>query len=140
MGFPFIIGEQGSMSRTQAVNHQPNDFFSHQTLELTFRLLRNNNSGLANAIKNTLTHIHIAPYENLHGAHTGEMYFNAEIYQSLSAYTIGKIVSALTEIGELALKKQDLPPEHLNQLRKMIEDWVQLTEWVLNHTTAEKSA
>lgn len=128
------------MSRTQIANHQPADFFSHQTLELTFRLLRNNNPGLANAIKNTLTHIHVTPYENVRGVYTGEMYFNAEIYQSLSAYTIGKIVSALTEIGQLALQKQDLPSEHLNQLRKLIEDWAQLTEWVLNHTATDKTA
>jgi hypothetical protein len=120
--------------------YEPNDFFSHQALEFTFRLLRNNNPGLANAIKNTLSHIHIAPYENLHGSHTGEMHFNAEIYQSLSAHTIGRIVSALTEIGEQALAKQDMPPEHLNQLRKLIEDWVHLTEWVLNHSAPDKAA
>lgn len=140
MDFHYITGEQGSMSRIQIDNHQPDDFFSHQTLELTFRLLRNNNPGLANAIKNTLSHIHIAPYENLHGAHTGEMYFNAEIYQSLSAYTIGKIVSALTDIGQLALSNHDMPPEHMNQLRKLIDDWAVLTEWVLNHTASDKTA
>jgi len=128
------------MTRIPIEFHEPDDFFSHQALELTFRLLRNNNPGLANAIKNTLSHIHIAPYENLHGSHTGEMHFNAEIYQSLSAHTIGRIVSALTEIGEQALAKQDMPPEHLNQLRKLIEDWVHLTEWVLNHTTSDKAA
>lgn len=128
------------MSQIQIDNYQSNDFFSHQALELTYRLLRNNNPGLANAIKNTLSHIHIAPYENLQGLHTGEMHFNAEIYQSLSAHTIGKIVSALTDIGQKALAKHDLPPEHVNQLRKLIEDWVQLTEWVLNHTDFDKAA
>jgi len=128
------------MSRISTDTYEPDDFFSHQALELTFRLLRNNNPGLANAIKNTLSHIHIAPYENLQGSHTGEMHFNAEIYQSLSAHTIGKIVSALTEIGQQALAKKDMPPEHINQLRKLIEDWVQLTEWILNHTTPEKAA
>jgi len=128
------------MSRISIEAYQPDDFFSHQALELTFRLLRNNNPGLANAIKNTLSHIHTAPYENLHGSYTGEMHFNAEIYQSLSAHTIGKIVSALTEIGKQALSKQDMPPEHLNQLRKLIEDWVQLTEWILSHTAPDKTA
>lgn len=128
------------MSRIPIEIHEPDDFFSHQALELTFRLLRNNNPGLANAIKNTLSHINIAPYESLHGSHTGEMHFTAEIYQSLSAHTIGRIVSALTEIGERALAKQDMPPEHLNQLRKLIEDWVHLTEWILNHTTPDKAA
>lgn len=128
------------MSRISIEAQGPDDFFSHRALELTFRLLRNNNPGLANAIKNTLSHIHIAPYESLNGAHTGEMHFNAEIYQSLSAHTIGKIVSALTDIGEQALAGHDMPPEHLNQLRALIEDWVQLTEWILNHTAPDKTA
>jgi len=128
------------MSRISIEAYTPNDFFSRQTLELTFRLLRNNNLGLANAIKNTLSHIHVAPYESVQGMHTGEMYFNAAIYEALSAYSIGKIVSALTEIGEQALQKHNLPPEHLNQLRRLIEDWAQLTEWVLQHTTPDKTA
>ncbi len=128
------------MSRILIETHTPNDFFSHHALELTFRLLRNNNPGLANAIKNTLSHIHIAPYEAIQGLRTGEMYFNAEIYEALSAHTIGKIVSALTEIGEQALQKHDMPHKHLNQLRGLIEDWAQLTEWVLQHTTPDKTA
>ncbi len=128
------------MSRIPIETYTPDDFFSRQTLELTFRLLRNNNPGLANAIKNTLSHIHVAPYESIQGSHTGEMYFNAEIYESLSAYSIGKIVSSLTGIGEQALQKHDMPSEHINQLRKLIEDWAQLTEWVLHHTTPDKTA
>ena len=122
------------MSRITINTHGPEDFFSHQALELTFRLLRNNNPGLANALKNTLSHIHIAPYETITGSYTGEMHFNTEIYQSLSAHTIGKIVSALTEIGQQALVRKDMPPEHLNQLRNLIEDWVKLTEWILDQT------
>ncbi len=128
------------MSRITIQTHGPEDFFSHQALELTFRLLRNNNPGLANAIKNTLSHIHIAPYETISGSYTGEMHFNAEIYQTLSAHTIGKIVSALTAIGEQALARNDMPPEHLNQLRNLIEDWVQLTQWVLDQTTPDQAA
>jgi hypothetical protein len=128
------------MSRIPVETHSPDDFFSHQALELTFRLLRNNNPGLANAIKNILSHIHTVPYDTIRGSYTGEMHFNAEIYQALSAHTIGKIVSALTALGEQALMQQDLPPEHLNQLRQLIEDWVQLTEWILNHTAPDKTA
>ena len=128
------------MSRIPIETCTPDDFFSHQALELTFRLLRNNNPGLANAIKNTLSHIHIAPYETFQGSHAGEMHFNAEIYDALSAHAIGKIVSALTEIGEKALQNHDMPPKHLYQLRKLIEDWVQLTEWILGHTAPDKTA
>ena len=128
------------MSRISIKTHESNDFFSRQTLELTFRLLRNNNPGLSNAIKNTMSHINIVPYETIRGLHTGEMHLNADIYQILTAYTIGQIVSALTKIGEMALAKHDMPPEHLNQLRRLIEDWVVLTEWVLEQTTTDKTA
>ena len=128
------------MSRISIKTHESNDFFSRQTLELTFRLLRNNNPGLSNAIKNTISHINIVPYETIRGFHTGEMHLNADIYQILTAHTIGQIVSALTKIGEMALAKRDMPPEHLNQLRRLIEDWVKLTEWVLEQTTSDKTA
>jgi len=128
------------MSRQPSETYSPDDFFSHQALELTFRLLRNNNPGLANAIKNTLNHIHVAPYDMVRGAHTGEMHFNAEIYATLTAHTIGKIVSALTELGQQALAKNNLPPEHMNLLRSLIDDWVQLTEWLLRHTMLDKTA
>ena len=128
------------MSRPPNDSYLPEDFFSHQALELTFRLLRNNNPGLANAIKNTMSHIHIAPYEVLRGAHTGEMHFNVEVYESLTAHTVGKIVSALTELGTEALNKHNLPQEHVSLLRNLIEDWVQLTEWILRHTAPDKAA
>lgn len=127
------------MSRQKYEAHSPDDFFSHQALELTFRLLRNNNPGLASAINNTLAHIHIAPYETHRGVYTGEMYFSVELFESLSAHVIGQIVVALTDIGAQALNRHNLPPEHINMLRKLIDDWVMLTEWVLRHTTTEKS-
>lgn len=128
------------MSRPPYEMHTADDFFSHSALELTFRLLRNNNPGLADAIKNTLSHLHLAPYESHCGIHTGEMFFNVEIFESLTVHTIGRIVSALTELGEGALKKNDLPQEHINMLRNLIDEWVQLTEWILRHTTTEKIA
>jgi hypothetical protein len=128
------------MSRISTKIYESNDFFSRQTLELTFRLLRNNNPGLSNAIKNTMSHINTVPYETIRGIHTGEMHLNADVYQQLTAHTIGQIVSALTKIGELALAKHDMPSEHLNQLRRLIEDWVHLTEWVLFQTTTDKTA
>lgn len=128
------------MPRHPSNIYSAEDFFSHQALELTFRLLRNNNPGLANAINNTMSHIHLAPYEITRGMHTGEMHFSAEVFSLLSAHTIGQIVMALTEIGERALAKKDFPGEHINLLRNLIDDWVELTEWILRHNTADKSA
>ncbi len=121
-------------------SYAPDDFFSRQTLELSFRLLRNNNPGLANAIKKALNQIHLVPYDVLHKVYTGEMYFNAQLLEILNVHTIGKIVSALTEIGEQALHNQALPPEHVKLLRNLIDDWVQLTEWVLRNSLGDKAA
>jgi len=128
------------MSRLPYEAQSPDDFFSHRTLDLTFRLLRNNNPGLASAINSTLSNLQIAPYEIYRGLHTGEMFFNVEVLESLTVPTIGKIVSALTELGERALNHKDFPPEHMNMLRSLIDDWAQLTEWILKHTTTDKTA
>lgn len=126
------------MSRQTDEIHSPEDFFSHQALELTFRLLRNNNPGLADAIKKSLGQVHRVPYEIIGASHTGEMYYNAQILELLNAHTIGKIVSALIEIGEKALKDAHLPQDHLNLLRNVIDDWVLLTEWILQRDHHDK--
>lgn len=115
----------------------PADFFSHQALELSFRLLRNNHPLLANALKNTIDQVKTVTYNELHSAYTGEMLLNVEVIESLKAHTIGKIVSALTDVVETALKRSDLPTEHMTILRNLIEDWVQLTEWILDHNAAD---
>lgn len=115
----------------------PSDFFSRQSLELTFRLLRTNHPLLAHAVKQTLDFTTAVSYEDLQSAYTGEMLRNNEVLEALKAHTIGKIVSVLTDIGEEALRKHDLPPSHMTLLRSLIEDWVQLTEWVLQHTATD---
>jgi hypothetical protein len=127
------------MSRNPNNSHSPNDFFSRQALEFSFRLLRNNKPGLANAIKKALDQLEVVPYETLQKAHTGEMYFNAQLFEILNAHTIGMIVSSLTEIGIIALHDHRLPAVHSNMLRNVIDDWVQLTEWILSATLSDKS-
>lgn len=125
------------MSRNSNHNYMPSDFFSHQALELTFRLLRNNHPLLANALTQTINQVRTVSYSELHSAYTGEMLLNMEVVESLKAHTIGKIVSALTDIVDTALKQNDLPNEHMTILRGLIEDWVQLTEWILEHHRAD---
>ncbi len=128
------------MSLQPENNYTTDDFFSRQTLELSFRILRNTNPGLANVIKKALDQIDLVPYEILHRAHTGEMYFNAQLVAVLNVHIIGKIVSALTGIGERALHKHALPAEHAKLLRNLIDDWVLLTEWVLRNSSNDKTA
>ncbi len=125
------------MSRKPIVDYMPSDFFSRQALELTFRLLRNNHPLLAHAVKQTIESTTTVAYEDLQSAYTGEMLLNKEVLASLKAHTIGKIVAVLTDIGEQALTQHDLPPNHMALLRSLIEDWVRLTEWVLQHTAAD---
>lgn len=127
------------MSRTLTNDYMPSDFFSRQALELTFRLLRNNHPLLAHAVKHTIDNTSTVSYEDLQSAYTGEMLLNSDVLGLLKAHTIGKIVSILTDIGEEALRQQDLPPSHMTLMRTLIEDWVQLTEWVLAHTAADQS-
>jgi hypothetical protein len=127
------------MSRTLTSDYMPSDFFSRQALELSFRLLRNNYPLLAHAIKQTIDNTTAVAYEDMHSAYTGEMLLNIDVLASLKAHTIGKIVSALTDIGETALRQKDLPQNHIALMRTLIEDWVQLTEWVLNHTAADQN-
>ncbi len=127
------------MSRKPISDYMPTDFFSRQALELTFRLLRNNHPLLAHAVKQTIDNTATVSYEDLQFAYTGEMLLNSEVLASLKAHTIGKIVSVLTDIGEEALKQNDLPPSHMTLMRTLIEDWVQLTEWVLAHTAADQN-
>jgi|GEM_PF-563608 len=127
------------MSRKPIDDYMPADFFSRQALDLTFRLLRNNHPLLAHAVKQTIDNTVTVSYEDLQSAYTGEMLRNTEIVDSLKAHIIGKIVSALTDIGETALKQNDLPSNHMTLMRTLIEDWVQLTEWVLAHTAADQN-
>lgn len=138
VGDAFITEEPVSMSRILTVDYMPKDFFSRQALELTFRLLRNNHPLLANAVKQVIDVVPAVPYEDLQGAYTGEMLLNCAILESLKAHTIGRIVAVLTEIGEAALRDKSLPPSHMTLMRTLIEDWVQLTEWVLERTTADQ--
>jgi hypothetical protein len=126
------------MSRNLVIDYMPTDFFSRQALELTFRLLRNNNPLVAHVIKHAIDTIPNVSYEDLQSAYTGEMLLNTQLLDSLKAHTIGKIVSILTEIGEKALRDNNLPPSHMSLLRTLIEDWVQLTEWVLQRTAADQ--
>jgi hypothetical protein len=128
------------MSRHIHNSYSPDDFFSRQTLELSFRVLRNNKPGLANAIRKAIEQLDIVPYDVLQKAHTGEMVFNVQLFEILNAHTIGRIVSSLTEIGVNALHDHTLPPSHSHLLHNLIDDWVQLTEWILRNSLGDQAS
>lgn len=116
----------------------PDDFFSHQALEQSVEMIIDSNPGLASAIRKAMIQINPAPPHLKHKTLRGEMYFNAQLLEALQAHTIGKIVSALIELGEQALQNQRLSTEYINILRKLIDDWVQLTEWILKNSANNK--
>lgn len=128
------------MSSNPDFNHfQQPDLFHRQTLELTFRLLRNNNAELALAVKAALDEVAFAPNEALFEI-TGEMHLNTDLIKSLDATQVIKIVAALNDIARAALQRKDLPGEHIKILRNLIEDWASLAEWILQHATFERVA
>lgn len=112
------------------------DLFNRQTLELTFRVLRNNESHIAFAIKNLMDNIVAIPRDS---DLPGEMHLNMDVLQILGAETIVKIGAALNGIAETAISKNNLPKHHIKILRSLIEDWAELAEWILQHTTAERN-
>lgn len=120
-------------------NSMPADFFCRYNLELSFRLLRNTHPLLAYALKNAIDNVKIVGYEDLYANYSSEMLLNTELVLTLEPHTVGKIISALTDMGCQALKRNDLPPRHIALLRTLIEDWVQLTEWILVHTNSESA-
>ena len=125
--------------------HPSSDLFSHHTLDLSFRLLRNNNPELSLAIKNAMNQMKFAPSDAIMGSHTqdqypGEMYTINDIFKHLHAETIVEIVAALTHIGQRAVDQKNLPTQHLTLLRGLIEDWAKLAEWILQHATLDRDA
>ena len=127
------------MSRKTNADYMPADFFNRQTLELTFRLLHTSHPLLANVIKHTMDNTVTVSYEDLQSAYTGEMLLNTEVLASLKAHTIGKIISVLTDMGEAALRKNAMHEHQMAVTRTLIEEWVQLTEWVLEYTAADQN-
>lgn len=126
------------------LNDKPlnDDFFSHKTLILSVEIISGNNPGLADAIKKAIDQISTTACTSkseLQPKTQGKMYFNAQLLETLQAHTIGRIVSALTELGEEALHNKNLTADYLHMLRNLINDWVQLTEWVLKNAADYKS-
>lgn len=121
-------------------HHISPDMFSHQSLELTFRLLRYNDSSLAGALKKAIETTDFAPAEATQGIYTGEMHLNTDLLKLLGAETIVKVVSAVNDIGQMAVERNDLSMQHMKILGSLIEDWAKMAEWILQNATSDKNA
>lgn len=125
------------MSRIQPDYYMPSDFFSRQTLEKTIQILKKEHPALSQCVQSAFENIRAVPFEKLHRAYTSEMIFNYELVDHMKAHVIGRVVSCLTEIGQKALSgKHSISIEIIN-LRSIIEDWMLLTEWILQRSNSD---
>ena len=104
------------------------DVFSRGALELTFKLLRKQNPRLALDVQNQLQGLatlreiteQVAPRKTSDHFHI-----------TLDAHTIGKVVEALTMLGQNLLDDSAKDTGTLVVIRSLIKDWIELAEWVL---------
>lgn len=119
--------------------YEPVNTVQYQTLEMTFRLLRNNNPLLAFLIKNALTEMKLKGREKYAGSYS-ENVFAEDLMEFLGPLHIIQIVGNLNEMGREALLKKDMPPSHLKMLRELIEEWAKVAEWILENATFDQTS
>lgn len=119
-------------------NHPAEGAVSPSALETTFDLLRHKNPSLAEAVQTALHHLSELPPGRRCGSRADQLPVNAALVSSLEAQTVGKILEALTELGSQALKDTKRNSEHVQLLHDLLQDWVGLAEWLLEH--ADSSA
>lgn len=116
------------------LRHTP-ECLSHGTLELTFRLLRHQYPTLAlevrNLILNTLQHPSDHPEQPIkqHSNQATTVY----LYVNLAPVTVGQVVAALTELGQVELHNDESSANGRRiVLKSLLEEWANVAEWVLN--------
>ena len=117
------------MEQKYSFTARPN-IFSRNSLELTFQLLRQQNFSLALEIQNQLqgTKLPYVAYRE------SEQQQNVDHFRiSLDAHTIGRVVDALTSLGENYLKHPSQQPDRIAMLSILIKDWIALGEWLITH-------
>ena len=112
------------------------DVFSRGALELTFKLLRKQNPRLALDVQNQLQGL----------ASLKEVTEQApprkpsdHFHITLDPQTIGKVVEALTTLGQKLLNDSPKDSGTLVVVRSLIKDWIELAEWVLAHAQEPSS-
>lgn len=98
----------------------PAHSLDHQSLRLTVQLLRPNAPHLAALLEG------LGPAQN-HFEWEYEL-----LLHSLGAHTVGKIIQALTTIGEHWLG-HDNGDVSVNALRQLLDHWIDLGDWIVHH-------
>lgn len=104
------------------------DVFSRGALELTFRLLRPKQPTLALQVRNTLGH------EEARLEEAPNIPIADHFYVDLEALEVGRIVSALTQLGQKALDEEHPEPGRLVVIKTLIREWMALGEWLIIQT------
>ncbi len=117
------------------------DVFSRGALELTFRLLLGHNPLLAMDVQNLIMDDQASPATGSaalfssaerHLTSGPQQRFAADYYHvSLNARTIGKVVEALTLLGQSQLDKSNHGSSQLLIIRTLMKDWMTLAEWLV---------
>lgn len=102
---------------------------SFHTLHLTHVLLRKQHSHLASQIHELLTHLESV-------CATGQTLTETTVesfcvLHNLGAPTIGKIISALTQMGNHWLHSPTTHSDSLCQLQTILQQWIELGDWVV---------
>jgi len=125
--------------RSRNETYEPESTLNYQTLEITFRLLRNNNPLLAFLIKNALTDLKLKNRESNPRTFSDDIQ-NQDLLELLGTINVIQIVGNLNDIASDALAQKNMPPSHLKILRQLIEEWASVAEWILSHAALDKVA
>lgn len=117
------------------------DLFSRGSLELTFRLLRDQNAHLALEVQNLLQGQKAGPqiirqtYQAGHRAqkshHFQEDHGADHFYVTLSPQSVGKVVDTLTRLGQELLDNSVKGNGKLLVIKTLMKDWMDLAEWII---------
>ena len=116
------------ISNTEKSSPDRPDVFSRGALELTFKLLRKQNPRLALDVQNQLQGL--ATLREV-TEQVPARKVSDHFHITLDAQTIGKVVEALTALGQNLLDNSPKDNGTLVVVRSLIKDWIELAEWVL---------
>ncbi|MBU3070802.1 hypothetical protein KOI40_13300 [Aestuariicella sp. G3-2] len=117
------------------------DLFSRGSLELTFRLLRDQNAQLALEVQNLLQGQKAEPQAIRQTYSTDDPFYKARrfpsdpaadhFYVTLSPQSVGKVVDTLTRLGQELLESSCRGNGKLLVIKTLMRDWINLAEWII---------
>lgn len=110
------------------------DVFSRGALELSFKLLRPHNPTLALEIQNILAGEKFSLRNDVQASAVTDHF-----HIQLGPLVVGRIVDALTQLGNTALEEAS-EPGLLVVLRTLIKEWMTLAEWIIVNAEHDRAA